>query len=565
MSHSTDQLVEQIQTLTGAAPPSVLDADSPALSEKSPDAPLYLIGLIGGKEVGKSALVNALAGAKITEETSHGPGTQQAIAYVHHSQAAEVKNLLDHAIPGKYRLVPHHHEHLLRQVLLDLPDIDSRFAEHIQVTRAMLRHMLFPIWVQSIEKYADAQPQKLLAGVAAGNDPGNFLFCLNKADQLPDRAQADDLRADYARRLAAVLGLAEPPGVFIVSAQQPENFDFPRLSQLLSRQKTPQAVQDSRRLAGRTRTRSILAWIDRQNLPARAAALARLDEQASELLHERLGVPLIESTVAGILSDGAYRAVMTDAAFELRVARWPIVNVLHALLSPLLAVIRKNSAASYFGGAQSLVDAHLSNLRPLPESIQSTFAQLHQSNPTLSSLYEARKLWNDLESAAAAARLRAELIQTVERQRELITQNLSGRRGFLTPLFRFLLTIGALIWFPFVQPLVQASISHGTPLRNLADASVTLIKIFGAPWILMNAALLIVWYLALWALLRWDVRRRVDRLLKKWKTAQHPDPALNLATCTIDWIDDLLQPIRSAKSTIENLVTDAHALRTELN
>ena len=47
---------------------------------------------------------------------------------------------------------------------------------------------------------------------------------------------------------------------------------------------------------------------------------------------------------------------MMDAAFERRVARWPIVNVLHMLLSPLLVLIRRNSSGAAFGGAEALVD-----------------------------------------------------------------------------------------------------------------------------------------------------------------------------------------------------------------
>ena len=65
-------------------------------------------------------------------------------------------------------------------MLLDLPDIDSRYASHLQVTRTMLRHMLYPVWVGSIEKYADQQPQQMLARVAEGNTPENFVFCLNR-------------------------------------------------------------------------------------------------------------------------------------------------------------------------------------------------------------------------------------------------------------------------------------------------------------------------------------------------------------------------------------------------
>ena len=190
MSNDIQQLVTEVAQVTGAELPHILDADAPVLRDEAlkfcerADDPPYLIGLIGGKEVGKSALVNALVGQRITDSTSYGPGTEIVVAYVHHDQVAAIKPLLDREAARRYQIVVHSLEHLRRQVLLDLPDIDSQFESHLELTRKMLRHMLFPIWIQSIEKYADQQPQKLLAAVAAGNDPANFLFVLNKADQL---------------------------------------------------------------------------------------------------------------------------------------------------------------------------------------------------------------------------------------------------------------------------------------------------------------------------------------------------------------------------------------------
>ena len=59
-----------------------------------PEDRWYLIGLIGGKEVGKSALVNALVGRPISESTSHGPGTEKVVAYVHEDQADSVASFL---------------------------------------------------------------------------------------------------------------------------------------------------------------------------------------------------------------------------------------------------------------------------------------------------------------------------------------------------------------------------------------------------------------------------------------------------------------------------------------
>ena len=139
-----------------------------------------------------------------------------------------MQQLLEREAPGRYEIVSHAVESLQRQVLLDLPDIDSQYSDHIEITRRMLRHMLFPIWMQSVEKYADQQPQKLLAAVAAGNDPANFLFCLNKCDQLGGESGAE-LRDDYASRIARVLGQAAPPKVFLISAIQPAAFDLPAL------------------------------------------------------------------------------------------------------------------------------------------------------------------------------------------------------------------------------------------------------------------------------------------------------------------------------------------------
>src|SRR5205085_1704773 len=131
----------------------------------------YLIGIIGGKDVGKSSLVNAIVGQEITPRTSFGPGTETVIAYAHKSQVGALGELLQKEAPGQFRIVGHEIPHLARQVLLDLPDIDSHYASHIELTRRMLRHILFPIWLQSVEKYADARPRELLARVAAGNSP----------------------------------------------------------------------------------------------------------------------------------------------------------------------------------------------------------------------------------------------------------------------------------------------------------------------------------------------------------------------------------------------------------
>src|SRR5687768_16307925 len=312
------QLVTEVAQVTGAELPHVLDGDSPVLRDEAlknfgerADDPPYLVGLIGGKEVGKSALVNALVGERITDSTSYGPGTEIAVAYVHHAQVPAIKPLLDREAPGRYKIVVHSIEHLRRQVLLDLPDIDSQFESHLELTRKMLRHMLFPIWIQSVEKYADQQPQKLLAAVAAGNDPANFLFVLNKADQLKGEAP-EELRDDYAARIARTLGATFTPMVYLISAARPAEFDLPTLREKLSQQKSSGDVKQSIQLAGKQRERSMLTWLDAQRLPERVQRLARLQRDAEDLASSRLGVPILESVVPRLLDDPQHRAAIVD-------------------------------------------------------------------------------------------------------------------------------------------------------------------------------------------------------------------------------------------------------------
>jgi hypothetical protein len=563
-SSESEQIVREAMELTGAAGPELFNEDSPALAEAHGDG-IYLVGLIGGKEVGKSALVNALAGAKITDETSHGPGTQMAVAYVHRTHQAEAAALLEQAVPGKFRIVPHDAAKLGGQVLLDLPDIDSRFASHLEVTRRMLRHMLFPIWIQSVEKYADVQPQNLLAKVAAGNDPGNFLYCLNKMDQVP-ADQAAELREDFGRRIQRVLALPNPPRVFMISARKPREFDLPELAKSLSRERSADSLAESRDLATRRRQRTLLGWLTKQNFPGRAQQLARLDDLASDLLSQRLGIPLVEGVVPRMIDDPVYRMVMTDGVFVRRVARWPIVNVLHTLMLPLRFVIRENAAAgSFLGGEEALVDSHLKiGGGSIAPSIQSAFAQLYQSDPSIAGLYAGRKLWEPMEAESAQSRLRQELVETLRRQREVVLTKLSGRSGVIAPLFRFLLTIGALLWFPFIQPVLQILLNSKSVIGTARDVGILAVQVFSAASLLQNAVFLIIWYLLIWSLLRWSTRRRVDRLLSKWKRADDADDSLNLTTRALGWIDGLLEPIQWKRNAMEGLAKKVEAMQAEL-
>jgi hypothetical protein len=560
-------LVQEIAQFTGADLPALVEENAPVLGGETLDQDgggLYLIGLIGGKDVGKSAMVNAIVGREITARTSHGPGTEIVIAYAHEDQAAALRQLLERQVPGDFRIVTHDIAHLRRQVLLDLPDIDSHYAAHIEVTRRMLRHMLFPIWVQSVEKYADRRPQELLALVAEGNAPQNFIFCLNKADQVMARegeAAARELQRDFSARIARVLAMNEDPRVWLVSALHPGHYDLPDLQKLLAQQKSEETVDLSRQRAIRRQSMSFSRWIKEQNLPQRLDALDRLETAADEELAARVGVPLVERTIPRLMDDPAYRLALADEVMQQRVGRWPVVNIFHLLLGPLLSILRKRLPIEQQRGlasAEQLVDQHLRELdgsagasgRSLSALVQSTFAALHQSSPQVTRLYAQRKLWDALPADLAEADLRHRLGATIERQRGIIRSRLGGA-GIFGWFLRMLLTFGAILWFPFVQPALEAYLNGGRHMLMLA------VSLLGVSYLLKHAGFMAIYFTVLWLIIKWDTQRRVDRWLSHWKSGQSLDPALSLTGQVVEWSAGLLEPIRAARQKLAELAKKA--------
>jgi 50S ribosome-binding GTPase len=553
MSADVEQLVAETMQVTGADAPAMLLEDSPALRSALPTDGFYLIGLIGGKDVGKSSLINALAGEAISEPSSHGPGTQQVIAYCHESQEQLLGDLLQREVPGEYVIVTHNSPQLARQVLLDLPDIDSHYASHIQITRTMLRHMLFPIWIQSIEKYADQQPQKLLARVAEGNDPKNFLFCLNKIDQAvasDGEDAAKELADDFARRIGNTLH-TEAPIVYSISAMNPDEFDLPQLRSLLAREKSTGDVSNSRQLADKRRRNSLLAWIEGQHLTEQAEKLQRLENESQELLAARVTAPLLEDAIDKIGNDPAHRSAIADEVTARRAARWPIVNLVHTLLSPILFVTKA------FASPEELLERHLSirgqKVRAL---VQSTFAHLQQTHTMIADMYRGRKLWEDVPAEAAENELRRTLLATIDHQRDTAVERLA-KRGIIAPLFRWLFTIGALLWFPIVQPLLEAFLqTDGT--KTVRELALLAVQLLGATYLLKTMGFLLIYYVFIWLWIKWSSQRKVARLLRLWTDPAGEESSLNLAAQTLAWADQLINPIRDARDKMDSLVRRAN-------
>jgi len=538
MTADLQQLVRETIDLTGAPGPALLDEHAVALRTDG-DASFYLIGLIGGKDVGKSSIVNALAGREIAQVTGYGEGTARVTAYAHEDIADALKTMLERDVPGQFTVITHDQSHLKRQVLLDLPDIDSRYQSHLQLTRNMLRRMLYPVWVQSIEKYADQQPQKMLKEVAEGNSPENFLFCLSKADQLRDPHAGEELRADFAERIARTLALTKAADVFVISARTPEQFDLPKLRERLSKERSDRDIGRSLAQAGQQQSRTLLSWLDRQDLPARAARAGRLADDARQLLHDRVGQILLEEAVPKIANDPLHRAGIAGEVFERRIDRWPIVRLLNLVLSPAVTLaetlVRGRSAGASL--LQDRAEQIEPMVRPLSTELQAAMAHLRQSQPTIAAVYEHDKLWEAMPADTAVGRLRDRLTATVQQQRAEATKRLSSN-FILSGLLRWIATVGAALWFPIIQPVLDLLLNSWITWTPI-DVARLLVSLLSGQKLLEDAAFLLIWYVLLWLMIRY----RTFRQVKYWLAETGTGP-LDLTTASVAWMDELIEPLQ---------------------
>jgi hypothetical protein len=278
-------------------------------------------------------------------------------------------------------------------------------------------------------------------------------------------------------------------------------------------------------------------------------------------------VPLLEGVVPRLLDDPGSRLAMTDEILRERVSRWPLVNLVHTLLAPLLTLVRTMGAKSAvpLQGAGSLVEYHLAGEGTggwsVAGAVRSTFGQLRQSYPALSALYPHRKLWEDLPADQAARTLARRLTAGVERQRAAARDRLAGRRGVVAPTVRWLLTVGALLWFPIVQPVLQEWLANPFALAQWRLVLRAIVAVLGADYLLRSAGFLVIYYAVLWLALRWNTHRKVARMLSRWRVADDPNPDLNLATQCLQWVDELTDPVRKAHERTADLARRAETLR----
>ena len=158
----------------------------------------YVLALVGGTGVGKSSLLNALAGGVVSAAGARRPTTDSPVAWVAESAREETAPLLAWLDVREVR--DHRNDAFADVAILDLPDVDSTTPEHRARVDELLPRVDAVAWVADPEKYRDAVLHDEYLRRWAPR-LARQVVVLNKADRVG--ADAERLREHLAASLRA--------------------------------------------------------------------------------------------------------------------------------------------------------------------------------------------------------------------------------------------------------------------------------------------------------------------------------------------------------------------------
>jgi hypothetical protein len=178
---------------------SDFDARTPeALFNHNGSRPL-IVAFMGGTGVGKSSLLNRLAGKAIAKAGIERP-TSREVTLFHHKDIT-IQHLPEKLPIEKIKIAQHDDEAKKYIVWIDMPDFDSTEQSNKALVFEWLPHIDVLIYVVSPERYRDEKAWRLL--MSEGNRHA-WLFVLNQWDR-GQQAQYEDFKQQLGKA-----GFVEP-------------------------------------------------------------------------------------------------------------------------------------------------------------------------------------------------------------------------------------------------------------------------------------------------------------------------------------------------------------------
>lgn len=520
----------------GRAPAHLADGARTAAADA-----LVVCGLLGGKDVGKSTLINALAGREISREREEvGPGTSRPVAYVHVDDRRGLSDrLADQGALAKLEFAAHQLDSLRSIVLVDFPDFDSEFESHRAIVSAIAPLLDRLIWVMTPRKIADREWVAMTRRALQAQP--NIRCVLNKLDELlgdldalseTGAAPADVRAARFIDRerewfsggLRSTGLIAEPGQCFLLSAKYPDSAGFAaRIAYVWNDAdwrtygSDRDAVNEIGRLAERELRRlrdDVLApcspaeveRVKRSNLDAESRINAAriethfrvdelLDQYASlddaaygqRIMNEAFGPGYCAAVAAVVGSRIRDDAGLADDLLERRVEHWPLLRLAHwplgwsARLASRLAAARSERTAGHG------LDATVVDGQTLTNRIGLLRSRLCADFPAGSPDSADRMPSHDTIARRAALAIDA-LPRQLERELLEVAWPASRRPSWLARGGLLLLAL----WFPLLQPIAEAFLRIGGRISpmSLWQLAYQVVAALSAPRLLAAAAMI---------------------------------------------------------------------------
>jgi hypothetical protein len=181
-----------------------------------------LVAFFGGTGVGKSSLLNRLAGAPIARTGLERPTSHEVTLYLHQDFQL---GLLPAELPIEHTRIAYHHESGRRLLAwVDMPDMDSTAQENRGLVVAWLPYIDWIVYVVTPERYHDDLGWRFLQQRGQRHA---WLFVMNHFDQgRPEQLE------DFRRRLRDE-GFSDPLLLRTSCAKPAIADDFPQLERLI--------------------------------------------------------------------------------------------------------------------------------------------------------------------------------------------------------------------------------------------------------------------------------------------------------------------------------------------
>ncbi|MEE9392221.1 MAG: GTPase [Planctomycetota bacterium] len=478
---------------------------------------LLTVGLVGGTGVGKSSLINALAGREISATSSRRPTTDRIIPYLHRDRMSAVDHM-DSIVKNLSReRAVHDVEGLRYLALFDLPDIDSSAEKNATVVREALQSLDLVVWVTSITKFADRVFHDWIGEQSSGMNLANFVFVLNKVDEIADpdpQAAARQLHENFRSSVMESLGaggLSAEPRFFLVSAapraerSAADQFEAFRDFLLTERDQREVAKIKSSNRGAELESRhqhlvealafdERLEWIDGDSTFTEERVLAELDRED------------VQDALQKVLRESPVQAAMARDDFRASLASWPILPQLGFLLAPFRGIPKLLQQIALLARLEGTGESALKKRRdPLFEAMRRIEDDRRRRRSRIKDPRLEAVLSNKNDAAIETHRTRlqnecdAKLDEALAEKRPDSRSQRKPKKGFVKSVLIWL----PLIWFPLLQPLLQTILNPEHDLSTLPLRLVhRLVRITGATHLLVSLLFVVVLYAAYVLILR---------------------------------------------------------------